>query len=237
MVKDQLRSRICEWFLCWLLRVFPVIHLDGGRRTDLNALSSSSPSSVQSNEEALSNQGTSTEGAGGGVEPEVVLDRDLDQVKLEQQGPTEPVKRALTPAAENAKHRGARDHRLRETLCWWIANGRTCLDGDQCNFKHVVPDEREQTVSGTGALLLGPASEQNVTGGWCFIARSVRKTGAPKRFDTWQLERCLGQASRWRQMGTCLEQASPPRQLGRHLGQARGWGQVAFEPLGNVWLE
>ena len=98
------------------------------------------------------------------VEPEVVLHRYLDQVTLEQHPPSEPVKRVLTPAVKAATHRRARETMLRETLCWWIAHGRTCRDGDQCNFKHVVTDEREQTVSGTGALLPGPATEQNVSG-------------------------------------------------------------------------
>ena len=94
-----------------------------------------------------------------GVEPEVVLDSFLDQVILEQHPSSEPVKRVLTPAAKAAKHRRARDKKLRETLCWWIANGWKCPDDDQCNFKHVVTDEKEQTVSGTGASLPGPATE------------------------------------------------------------------------------
>ena len=53
----------------------------------------------------------------GGVEPEVVLDSFVDQVKVEQHPQSGPVKRVLTPAAKAAKHRRARDKKLRETLC------------------------------------------------------------------------------------------------------------------------
>ena len=44
-----------------------------------------------------------------GVEPEVVLDSFLDQVKVEQQQQSGPLKRVLTPSAKAAKHRRARD--------------------------------------------------------------------------------------------------------------------------------
>ena len=83
-----------------------------------------------------------------GVEPEVVLDSFLNQVKVEQQPLSGPLKRLLTPAAKAAKHRRARDKKLRETLCWWIANDQVCPDGDRCNFRHAVTEEEEQTVSG-----------------------------------------------------------------------------------------
>ena len=84
----------------------------------------------------------------GGVEPEVVLDSFLNQVKVEQHPQSEPLKSVLTPAAKAAKHRRARVWRLRETLCWWIANDKVCPDGDRCNFMHWVAEEKEQTVSG-----------------------------------------------------------------------------------------
>ena len=109
-----------------------------------------------------------------GVEPEVVLDSFLNQIELEQHPQSEPLKRVLTPAAKAAKHRRARDKKLRETLCWWIANGKTCPDGDRCNFKHVesdggdqsnlkhmVSDEKDLGVSGTGVLSPGPDSWNN----------------------------------------------------------------------------
>ena len=51
-----------------------------------------------------------------GVEPEVVLDSFLNQVKVEQQPQSGPLKRVLTPAAKAAKHRRARDKKLRETV-------------------------------------------------------------------------------------------------------------------------
>ena len=86
-----------------------------------------------------------------GVEPEVVLDSFLDQVNVEQQQQSGPLKRVLTPSAKTAKHRRARDKKLREILCWWIANDKVCPHGDQCNFRH--------TVSETGALL--PNLHQN----------------------------------------------------------------------------
>ena len=89
-----------------------------------------------------------------GVEPEVVLDSFLDQVKVEQQQQSGPLKRVLTPSAKAAKHRRARDKKLRETLCWWIANDKVCPHGDRCNFRH--------TVSETGALLPNPAPEQTM---------------------------------------------------------------------------
>ena len=64
-----------------------------------------------------------------GVEPEVVLDSFLNQVELEQHPQFGPLKRVLTPAA----------------------------DGDRCNFKHALNEEKEQTVSGTGASWPGPS--------------------------------------------------------------------------------
>ena len=73
-----------------------------------------------------------------GVEPEVVLDSFLDQVKVEQQQQSGPLKRVLTPSAKAAKHRRAKDKKLRETLCWWIANDKVCPHGDWCNFRHTV---------------------------------------------------------------------------------------------------
>ena len=88
-----------------------------------------------------------------GVEPEVVLDSFLNQVKVEQQPQSGPLKRVLTPSAKAAKHRRARDKKLRETLCWWIANDKVCLHGDRCNFRH--------TVSETGVSWPGPATEQD----------------------------------------------------------------------------
>ena len=100
----------------------------------------------------------------GGVEPEVVLDSFLNQVKVEQHPQSGPLKRVLTPAAKAAKHRRARDKKLRETLCWWIANDKVCPDGDRCNFRHAVAEEKEQMVSGTGASWPGPATEQNDSG-------------------------------------------------------------------------
>ena len=89
-----------------------------------------------------------------GVEPEVVLDSFLNQVKVEQQQQSGPLKRVLTPSAKAAKHRRARDKKLRETLCWWIANDKVCPHGDRCNFSH--------TVSETGALSPSPAPEQTM---------------------------------------------------------------------------
>ena len=89
-----------------------------------------------------------------GVEPEVVLDSFLDQVKVEQQQQSGPLKRVFTRSAKAAKHRRARDKKLRETLCWWIANDKVCLHGDRCNFRH--------TVSEIGALLQSLAPEQCV---------------------------------------------------------------------------
>ena len=100
----------------------------------------------------------------GGVEPEVVLDSVLSQVNVEQHPRSGPLKRVLTPAAKAAKHRRARDKNLRVTLCWWIANDKVCPDGDRCNFRHAVAEEKEQTVSGTGASWPGPATEQNDSG-------------------------------------------------------------------------
>ena len=88
-----------------------------------------------------------------GVEPEVVLDSFLNQVKVEQQQQSGPLKRVLTPSAKAAKHRRAKDKKWRETLCWWIANDKVCLHGDQCNFRH--------TVSETGAFIAQPCTRTN----------------------------------------------------------------------------
>ena len=55
----------------------------------------------------------------GGVEPEVVLDSFLNQVKETQHPQSGPLKRVLPPAAKAVKHRRARNKKLRETLCWW----------------------------------------------------------------------------------------------------------------------
>ena len=48
----------------------------------------------------------------GGVEPEVVLDSFLNQVKVEQHPRSGQLKRVLTPAAKAAKHRRARDKKF-----------------------------------------------------------------------------------------------------------------------------
>ena len=106
-----------------------------------------------------------------GVEPEVVLDSFLNQVKVEQQPQSGPLKRVLTPSAKAAKHRRARDKKLRETLCWWIADDKVCPHGDRCNFSH--------TVSETGALSPSPAPERTVceTGvSWPGLAREQDKS-------------------------------------------------------------
>ena len=100
----------------------------------------------------------------GGVEPEGVLNSFLNQVKVEQHQQSGALKRVLTTAAKPAQHRRARDKKLRETLCWWIANDKVCPDGDRCNFRHAVAEEKEQTVSGTGASWPGPATEQSDSG-------------------------------------------------------------------------
>ena len=89
-----------------------------------------------------------------GAEPEVVLDSFLDQVKVEQQQQSGPLKRVLTPSAKAAKHRRAKDKKWRETTCWWIANDKVCPHGDRCNFRH--------TVSETGALSPSPAPQQTM---------------------------------------------------------------------------
>ena len=78
----------------------------------------------------------------------------LKQVKVEQQPQSGPFKRVLTPSAKASKHLRARDKKLRETLCWWIANDKVCPHGDRCNFRH--------TVSETGALSPSPAPDQTV---------------------------------------------------------------------------
>ena len=106
-----------------------------------------------------------------GVEAEVVLDSFLNQVKVEKQQQSGPLKRVVTPSAKAAKHRRARDKKLRETLCWWIANDKVCPHGDRCNFRH--------TVSETGALLRNPAPEQTMceTGGsWPSLATEQDKS-------------------------------------------------------------
>ena len=89
-----------------------------------------------------------------GAEPEVVLDSFLDQVKVEQQQQSGPLKRVLTTLAKAAKHRRAKDKKWRETMCWWIASDKVCPHGDRCNFRH--------TVSETGALSPSPAPEQTM---------------------------------------------------------------------------
>ena len=101
-----------------------------------------------------------------GVEPEVVLDSFLNQVKVEQQPQSGPLKRVLTPAAKAAKQRRARDKKLRETLCWWIANDKVCPHGDRCNFRHTVIEEKGQTVSEIGvscAVLVVILKKKNCT--------------------------------------------------------------------------
>ena len=106
-----------------------------------------------------------------GVEPEVVLDSFLNQVKIKQQQPSGPLKRVSTPSAKAAKHRRARDKKLRETLCWWIANDKVCPHGDQCNFRH--------TVSEAGALLPNSAPEHTMceTGvSWPSLATEQNKS-------------------------------------------------------------
>ena len=91
-----------------------------------------------------------------GAEPEVVLDSFLDQVKVLQPQQSGPLKRVLTPSAKAAKHRRARDKKLRETLCWWIANDKVCPHGDRCNFRH--------TVSETGVSLPSSTPKMRETG-------------------------------------------------------------------------
>ena len=73
--------------------------------------------------------------------------------EVEQQPQSGPLKRVLTPAAKDAKHRRARDKKLRETLCWWIANVKVCPHGYRCNFR--------RTESETGVSWTGPAPEQD----------------------------------------------------------------------------
>ena len=89
-----------------------------------------------------------------GVEPEVVLDSFLNQVKVEQQQQSGPLKRVLTPSAKAAKHRRARDKKVRETLCWWIANDKLCPHGNRCIFRH--------TVNETGSSSPSPAPQQTM---------------------------------------------------------------------------
>ena len=74
-----------------------------------------------------------------GAEPEVVLDSFLDQVKVEQQQQSGPLKRVLTPSAKAAKHRRAKDKKWRETMCWWIANHKVCPHGRSVKtLRHTV---------------------------------------------------------------------------------------------------
>ena len=76
-----------------------------------------------------------------GRPPEVPLESFLELLKHKLRRVPEPPKRVLTPAAKAAKHRRAKDKRQRETLCWWMANGKEYFNGDWCAFKHVVPQE------------------------------------------------------------------------------------------------
>ena len=97
-----------------------------------------------------------------GVEPEVVLDSFLKQVKMEQHPQSEPLKRVLTSAAKAANHRRASDKKLRETLCWWIANDTVSPD------RHAVTEEKEQTVSGIGASWPVQQQSKTVVGPVCY---------------------------------------------------------------------
>ena len=92
-----------------------------------------------------------------------MLDSFLNQVKVEQHPQSEPMKRVLTPPPK-LPSTSCEGRKLRETLCWWIANNKVCPDGDRCNFKHMVTEEKVQTVSGTGVSWPSPATEQNVSG-------------------------------------------------------------------------
>ena len=67
-----------------------------------------------------------------GRAPEVLLESFLELLKLKLHPVPEPPKRVLTPAAKAANHRRAKDKRQRETLCWRIANGKECFNGDRC---------------------------------------------------------------------------------------------------------
>ena len=76
----------------------------------------------------------------GGVESEVVLDSFLNQVKVEQHPQSGVLERVLTRAATAAKHRRARNKKLRETSVLV----EVCPDGDRCNnFRHAVTEEKE----------------------------------------------------------------------------------------------
>ena len=104
-----------------------------------------------------------------GAEPEAVLDSFLDQVNVEQQQQSGPLKRVLTPSAKAAKHRRAKDKKWRETMCWWIVNDKVCPHGDQCNFRH--------TVSETGASSPSPTPEMCETGvSWPSLATEQDKS-------------------------------------------------------------
>ena len=85
-----------------------------------------------------------------GRPPEVLLESFLEMLKHKLRLPPELPKRVLTSAAKVAKHRRAKDKRMRETPCWWIANGKECFRGEKCAFKHLVPQVQGQTVSKTG---------------------------------------------------------------------------------------
>ena len=94
-----------------------------------------------------------------GVKPEVVPDSFLRQVKVEQQPQSAPLKRVLTPSAKAAKHRRARDKKLRETLCWWIANDKVCPHDDRCVMAQSCT--RANSVCETGVSWPGHATEQD----------------------------------------------------------------------------
>ena len=152
-----------------------------------------------------------------GVEPEVVLDSFLDQVKVEQQQQSGPLKRVLTPSAKAAKHRRARDKKLRETLCWWIANDKVCPHGDRCNFRHTVSETGasspspapEQTMCATGVSSPGPST--NPTHPRSLTRDSWnnswdRYDNRDKWTDVWK-----DGWSRWQQMDSWHERALPRR--------------------------
>ena len=80
----------------------------------------------------------------------VLLESVLEMLKHKLRLPPELPIRVLTSAAKIAKHRRAKDKRRHETACWWIANGKECLRGDRCAFKHLVPPVQGQTTSKTG---------------------------------------------------------------------------------------
>ena len=121
------------------------------------------------------------------------------QKEIEQQPQPGQLKRVLTPSAKAAKHRRARDKKLRETLCWWIANDKVCLHCDRCNFNTVSETGAlspslapEQTVCETGVSWSGLATARQERD-WCVIARSVNESDTSKKFNARQLEQFLGQ--------------------------------------------